>query len=100
MVIKYNNTPDEMDSESCDINFLYYGGGGAPEKQQLWEDKLQNTLNGHGVGTQSHWYTFTEHQLIGDTKATSNKATSCINKDIIDNLNRVLMELIKHIFPT
>ena len=44
-------------------------------------------------------YTLTERLLIGDAKATFNQAALDIGISTVDNFNKVLTEMTKHVFP-
>ena len=97
-MIKCHNTPDDNNSGSYEINLPYYGGG-TPEKWLLWKDKLVKALDGQSISMGPLRYTFTEHLLIGDAKATFNQAALDIGICTIDNFNKVLAEMTKRVFP-
>ena len=64
----------DNDSRSYEINLPLYGGG-SPEEWLVWKDKLLKALDGQSISRDTLQYTFTEHLLTGDTKATFNQAT-------------------------
>ena len=96
--IKCHNTPGDNHSGSYEINLPYYGGG-SPEGWLVWKDKLFKALDGQSISMGSLQYTFTEHLLTGDTKATFNQTALGIGIRTVDNFNTVLAEMTKHAFP-
>ena len=65
----------------------------------VWKDKLLKALDGQSISTVPSRYMFTERLLTGDTKATFNQAAQDIVIHTVDNFNKVLAEMTKHVFP-
>ena len=97
IAIKCHSTPGDNDSGSYEI-ILPCHGGGTPEEWFVWKDKLLMALKGQCITMGLLKYTFTEHQLIGEMKATHNQAALNIGIRTVDNFNKVLAEMIKHSF--
>ena len=93
IAIKYHYTPSNNDSGSYEINLPYYGGG-TPEEWLAWKVR-----NGRSITTGPLRYTFTDHFVPGDAKATFNQAVLGIGICTVDNFNKVLLEMTKHGFP-
>ena len=98
IAIKYHNTPGDNDSGFYEINLPYYGGG-SPEEWLGWKDKLLKALDGQSISMGPLRYMFTECLLTGDAKASFNQAALGIGICTVDNFNKVLLEITKHVFP-
>ena len=98
-MIKCCNTPGNNDSGSYEIIFPYYRGG-SPQEWLDWKDKLLNALDDQSISMDPLRYTFTERLITGDTKATFNQAALSIGIHTVDNFNKVLLEMTKHIFSS
>ena len=71
-----------------------------PMKEWLiWKDELLKALDGQSISTGPLRYTFTKFLLTGHAKATFNQAALDIGIRIVDNFNKVLLEMTKHVFP-
>ena len=66
--IKRHDTPGDDESGFYEINLPYYGGG-SPEEELVWKDKILKASDGQSIST---GHTFTERLISGDAKATSN----------------------------
>ena len=97
-VIKCYNTPGDNETEFYEINLPYYGEG-SPEEWLVGKDKLVKFLDGQGISTELHSYTFSERLLTSDEKATFNQTALDIGIRTVDNFNKVLAEMTKHAFP-
>ena len=89
--IKCHNTPIDNDSGSYEINLPYYGGG-SPEEWLVWEGKLIKALDDQSISMGPLQYTFTEHLLTGDTKATFDQAALDIGICTIKNFNKLVTQ--------
>ena len=60
------------------------------------KDKLLIALKVQSISTGPQRYTFTEHLLLADARATFNQVGLEIGIHTVDNLNKVLLEMAKH----
>ena len=95
---KCYNTPGDNETEFYEINLPYYGEG-SPEEWLVGKDKLVKFLDGQGISTELHSYTFSERLLTSDEKATFNQTALDIGIRTVDNFNKVLAKMTKHAFP-
>ena len=57
------------------------------------------TLDGQSISEGPLRYMFTERLLTGDAKATLNQAALDIGIRTVENFNKTLAEITKHLFP-
>ena len=86
-----------MYSRSYEIN-LPYNGGGTPEECLVLKEKLLKALKDQSTGPKS--YTFTKRFLTDYMKVAFNKGALNISICTVDNFNKAIIELTKHIFST
>ena len=97
IAIKCHNTPGDNDSGSYEINFHYYGGG-SPEEWRVWNGILLEVLDGQSISMGPQRYMFAARILTGDAKLTFSLAALDIAIHTVNNFNKALAEMTKHVF--
>ena len=79
-----------MTARSYESNLSYYRGE-RPKEWLVWKDKITEDLRGPR-------YQYKTSKLIISSKATFNQTVLDIGKYTVDNFNKVLTDMIEHVF--